>query len=460
MPSFLSRLGSHLSVAVVTLLLSGCMPPGAASAALPASIEPPGVVPHERELRQTRIGPDGCLLADSATGAGSLAGRTIDLRGNPDFDPRALSSEMACWYEELWRVITNDNQVRYIMELATSDNLYHYSRTINTHISALLMAFRLTGDLALLDEVDRLAQHMRTKLADSWRGASGLGSQGRDGYLNWVWRQAPNEDHFGRDVHATDEMRTHALVAAFAWAFRVNDDLQSPSGVDYRERADFWTRYLVDHFEAKWRERNRVPWPRFPFMERPHMHETVDFVRYHHYMNLLTGRGEYRQEAERLTAVVMANFREAETDRGPALVTPMSLLAEGGNVEYLMPSVYARKIYSDAVELRLEGVRGWSDDLLVGLARALTEFIMDDGSDSFARDIGGGVGRAGLAASGANDWDRFTPLRYVISSFALVSAWDDSGKAARLSVEAYSKVQERLRDVYVPVAMLLDAGLR
>lgn len=447
-------------VTALVLLMSGCVPPGTASAALPTSIDPPSVVPYDRELRQTSIDPTGCELAGAVSGTASLSGRPIDLRGNPDFAASALSPELACWYEELWRVITNDNQVRDIMRLATSDDLYYYSRTINTHISALLMAFRLTGDLALLDEVDRLAQHMRAKLADGWRGASGLGSQGRDGYLNWVWRQAPNDVHFGRDLHATDEMRTHALVAAFAWAFRVNEDLSSPSGVDYRERADFWSRYLVDHFEAKWRERNRVPWPRFPFMERPHMHESVDFVRYHHYMSLLTGRGEYRSEAERLTALVLANFREAETDLGPALVTPMSLLSEGGRVEYLMPSVYARKIYSDAVELRLEGVRGWDDDLLVGLARSLTEFIMDDGSDSFARDIGGGVRRAGLDPSGANDWDRFTPLRYVISSFALVSAWDDSGRAARLSVEAYAKVQERLRDVYVPVAMLLYAGFR
>lgn len=425
-------------------------------------MSPPRSSPLPRELLQVRVDDSGCTLQMvDVTSSGDGVGRTPDLRGDPDFSAANLSADLACWYEELWRVVNDENQVGLIMHMVVSDDLYYYSRAINTHISALLMALRFTGDLALLDEVDRLAQHMRSKLADSWRGAAGLGSQGRDGYLNWVWRRSTDDDYLGRDIHVTDEMRTHALVAAMAWAFRVNQDLDSPSGVDYRERADFWTEYLVDHFEAKWRERNRTPWPRFPFISRPHMHESVDFVRYLHYMALLTGRQEYAREASRLTEIVQGNLREVKTDGGVAIVTPMSLLSEGGGVEYLMPSVYARMVYSDVVELHLAGARGWESDwVLRGLARSLTEFIMDDGSDSFARDIGGGERRAGLVASGERDWTRFTPLRYVISSFALVSAWDETGKAAQLSVGAYTKVRENLRDVYVPVAMIIYESLR
>src|SRR5690606_23823563 len=102
----------------------------------------------------------------------------------------------------------------------------------------------------------------------------------------------------------------------------------------------FWTDYLVNHFEAKWRLRHDAPWPEFPFLTRPHMHETVDFIRYHHYLYLLTGRPEYRAEASRLTAITIGNLVQVPTEVGPALVSPRSVLSLGGSQVYLMPSTY------------------------------------------------------------------------------------------------------------------------
>lgn len=386
---------------------------------------------------------------------------SLDLRGDSSFDPDELSVAARCWYEELWRSIRDPAQQRQVMSMVLSDDLYLYSRTVNTHVSSLLFAFRFTGDLELLDEVDRLAQSMRSLLQDSWRGASGLGSAGTDGYLNWVWRQSSEASLRGRDTHMTDEMRTHSLVAAVAYAFEANRGLVSPNGVDYGERADFWTSYLVNDFEAKWRQREKVPWPRFPFLSRPHLHETVAFVRYNHYLFLLTGQDAYKREAQRLTDLVLGNFRSVQTANGIALVTPRSIISMGGSQDYLIPTTYARYVYSDAVDLYLEGVGEWGEERVIeGLTLALTEFVIDDGSESFSRDVGGGTERAGVRAAPGSDWARLSRERYVASSFALLSAWDPSAKLASVSAAAYAAVQSSERSTYVPAGLLAFELLR
>lgn len=376
------------------------------------------------------------------------------MRGNPAFSAAALPEAERCWYEELWRVIQDESRNRQVTSRAGSDDLYTYARPLHTHLVALMTAFRLTGDLNLLDEIDRLAQHMRAQLDDSWRGPAFGDPKGIDGYLNWVWGQSAAQ-YRGRDEHEIDEMRTHAVVAQFAYAFRANADLSSPHGIDYAERAEFWTTYLRDHFEAKWRERNDAPWPTFPFLSRPHMHETVTFIRYHHYMSLLTGEEAYAREAERLTGIVFGNMRTVSTPDGPALVWPRSVLSLGGSLEYLMPTTYGRYVVSDTVDLYLEQVEGWSADVVEKIARMLTEFVIDDGAASFARDIGGGVARAGIPPA-PTSWSRFTDDKYVISPYALVGAWDDTGKASAVATEAYAGAGSRLRDVFIPVGKLLE----
>ena len=300
---------------------------------------------------------------------------------------------------------------------------------------------------------------MRAKLDDAWTRGASRDSGSRDGFLNWVWDRDGSDQHRGRDLHEIDEMRTHALVAQFAYAFKANEGLEGPNGVDYAERATFWTDYLVNHFEAKWRQRHDAPWPEFPFLTRPHMHETVDFIRYHHYLYLLTGRQEYRAEASRLSEIALGNLVEVPTDVGPALVSPRSVLALEGSLEYLMPSTYVRYLYSSAIDLNLEGVDGWaSDDVIVELARSMSEFVIDNGADDFARDMGGGVDRGSVPASDADEWSRFAPGRYVISPYALLGAWDATGTIASVSREIYAGLGSGQRDVFIPVAMMLDAA--
>lgn len=449
-----------LSSVLLALAACACAPPAVARAGNPVLPEPLRPEPYPREtLVAARVTPEGCRLEGDVPTGGAFV-PDMDLRGDPSFDLASLPADVRCWYEALWDVLEDPDRSQYLTRRAARADLYTYSREINNMFVALLAAFRVTGDLALLDEVDRLAQHMRAQLDDAWTGSARRDQGSKDGYLNWVWDQDNSDTHKGRDLHEIDEMRTHAMVAQLAYAYAQNADLRSPNGVDYAERADFWADYLKNHFEAKWRERNRVPWPRFPFLERPHLHETLEWVRYHHYMYLLTGEEPYEAEARRLSRVAFENFREADTPSGPALVTPRSVLSMGGTLDYLLPSVYFRHVVATVVDLHFEGVAPWGDrEVMEMLARTLSEFILDGGSSGYARDVGGGQSRAGLKASGEGDWSRISPSVYNISAFALLAAWDDSGEVAEVSAAVHEHRGEAEKYVYVPSGLLLRAAL-
>ena len=448
------------AVAFLVVVASACAPPSVARAAKPVLDEPPREEPYPREaLAAARVTRAGCDLEGDVPSGGGFS-PDLDLRGDPSFDPADLPADVLCWYETLWDVVSDPDRAAYFTRRAQRADLYTYSREVNNHLVALFTAFRVTGDLALLDEIDRLGQHMRAQLDDAWQGRASRDDGAADGYLNWVWDQDNSDEHRGRDVHEIDEMRTHSMIAQLAYAYAANADLQSPNGVDYAERAAFWTEYLRDHFEAKWRERNDVPWPRFPFLERPHLHETVEFARYHHYMHLLTGEEAYAEEARRLSRVSYENFREAETPSGPALVTPRSVLSMGGSLEYLLPSIYFRHVVATVVDLHFEGVEPWSDDeVMAKLARTLSEFILDGEGNGYGRDVGGGRSRAGIEASGERDWSRISTGVYNISAFALLAAWDDSGEVAEVSVAVHDHRGEREKSVFVPSGLLLWAAL-
>jgi hypothetical protein len=386
------------------------------------------------------------------------------LRGDPSFSAENLPSEAREWYDEVWSVLTS-SAGDYATGQADSDDLYNYARGLHTHILSLLTVFRVTGDLALLDDVARLTQLMRSHLHDSWRGTRDGTNGTKDGYLNWVERQSSSATYRGKDTHQVNEMRAHSLMAQVAWTFQNNRDLESPGGVPYGELADFWQDYLVNHFEAKWRERNQVPWPKFPFLERNGMPSQMNWIRYHHYMHLLTGKPEYDREAKRLSDEMFEfEFREVDTDAGPAYVWPGSReSAEGGSRDYLQPTIYSRYIMADAVDLHFEGYYHWANPRVVtAMANTLSEFIMDNGATDFARDVGGGESMAGLPASPRREWSRIEAQQYAYGPHPLIAAWDQSGKVARISQEVYENVRDKR--VYIPagifVATLLEQGIQ
>ena len=345
------------------------------------------------------------------------------LRGDPSFDAATLSAEAAIWYERILESVEDGSALR----LAGRDCVYHYGRTLNAYVQTVLLVFRLTGDLALLDHVDEIGERMRSELRDGWRGTTDGTDGTKDGYLNWVFRY--DGDAFkGKDTSIGNEMRTHALVASIAHALDVNRDLVSPGGRAYGKHADQWRDYLVNHFEAKWRERTGRATV-FPFMLRPHTHTYYSWMRWHHYMGQLTGESGYRIEAERMATVLSEEVREVSTPTGTAYVWPRSVLAEGGSADYLHPTTYARYVYGDVIEMHLEAFDWYaSTAVMERFARTFTEFVMDKPNpvrDGFSGDIGGGVARGGLWS---DDWGRLSAAKYQISSYAMIGPWDGTGR--------------------------------
>ena len=414
-------------------------------------VEPPSVGPGEE--------PGGSPSVDRP--AAPVPSGAFDLRGDPAFDVSKLPAEAQVWHRRLWTSI--DASIYDAYDWAKSDNLYKYARDLHTHVQFLLHAFRATGDLKILDEIDYIVELMRGKLNDSWRDVrQGSASPGKDGYLNWVWRASGADQYYGKDDHQLDEIKTHALIASVAWALEVNRDLKSPGGRDYAAHADFWKDYLKDHFEAKWRERMGKP-TGFPIMIRPHTHTYYSWTKWHYYMSLLTGDQAYLKEAERMAGVLEREVVEVSTSGGPAYVWTRSVLGEGGKEDYLHPNVYARYVYHDAIEFFFEGFGWWDESALAAMATTFATWVIDpthaQGSrDWFTGDIGGDKSRGGIKTDG---WNRMDYYRYEASSFAEIAAWDGSGKIDAMTDRVLDQVGDPAKPRYLalPTAKLVSAML-
>lgn len=369
--------------------------------------------------------------------------RRPELRGNPSFDRSQLTDAQAYWYDLILEELNSDA----IIDKAASGDTYTYGRTLHRHVQAVLTVFRLTGDLALLDHVDGIAQTMRGELSDEWRGTIDGTDGEQDGYVNWV-RHRGSDQYTGKDTWKTDEMGTHALVASIAYALEANRDLESPSGRDYGAHADFWEDYLVNTFEAKWREREDKA-VGFPIMTRPHTASYYRWVKWHHYMGLLTGDDAYTREAHRMADVLWSKteIRPISLPSGTAYVWPRSVISLGGSGEYLMPITYASPVYAHAVEFHFEGFHNWAtNETMRRYARTMTDLIMDSGdpiANGFASDVGGGVDRAGIVSDPS--WSRMSANNWRHRSFPQIAAWDESGRVVEVSESLVT--QDRIQPV-------------
>jgi hypothetical protein len=380
--------------------------------------------------------------------------RSWTLRGDPAFSVDQLTPEQKLWYGRTWAGIRNPNAVIDITSRASSDNIYHYGRDLHTYTQAVLLMLRSTGDLKFLDEVDRIAQIMRSKLSDSWC-ATLDGTSQRDGYLNWRERHEQSSTYYCKDVTDLNEMLTHAHVATFAYAFHVNRDLDPR----YAERADYWTNYLVNHFEPKWRKRKNKPWPQMPMLQKKGVKTQLAWVRYNHYMHLLTGKVEYHDEAMRIHETMWRDdFKTASSPAGTALVWRGTMISLNGDRPYLMPTTYTRYIYMDAVELYYQSFPQWTEERLVQMTRSLGHFMFDNGTVDFARDVGGGISRGGLEASPELEWRRHTAMNFLTGPYMMTIAWDTDGRAQQIS-EGFFRSKEDIdnpRTVYYPIARFLQ----
>ena len=377
---------------------------------------------------------------------------SMSLRADVGFDVSSLSGEAAVWHERVMETIASPGRDLDPLRVAGLDDLYQYGRTLHMYVQSVLIAFRVTGDLSLLDHVDAIAERMRSELRDGWRGTKDGTDGTKDGYVNWVWRYSSGDQFVGKDIHIMDEMKTHAMIAMIAVALDTNRDLTGPAGRSYAAHADFWKDYLVNHFEAKWRERHDKP-RGFPFMTKGGIHERQSWLKWHYYMGLLTGNVRYTAEAKRMAEEWWAEMLTVDTPSGTAYMWRRR--------DFLMPTVYAAGVVADVVELHLEGFDRWaSAEEVRRFARTFTEFVIDtDDPDTngLAADIGGEVARAGLR-SDAENWRRLTTHGFLRSGFPLLAAWDPSGKIADFTEVTHEQRGENV-GMMLQTGALLDAEL-
>ncbi len=362
----------------------------------------------------------------------------LSLRVDPNFTEDSLSPEVRLWYDRFLASLQNPSQYPNATSLASSNDTYNYGRPLNTHITTILQVFRLTGDRRLLDEVDRLAQLMRAQLKD-WSILTKDGTVYQaDGYLNWLYNY--DAGYIGTDVQQMDEMLAHSLVASFAYAFYVNRDLDSR----YAERAQFWTDYLKNQFEAKWRKRKNIP-TGFPFLTKELTHAYLQWIRYHYYMAKLTGNQAYMDEAVRMAGNIQDEIQQVSTPIGTADFWYHGMTLVGASSTYgPQPTHYARYTVQAAADLAAEGFNIFGQTGFMNrMANTLSYFIMNSTS-SYAGNIDG----SGTAES----YDR-----YSISPWAMLGRWDNTGKIQSETERVYKSIEsspDNPRRIYFPAGML------
>jgi len=419
--------------------------------AMPVVPDEPPPVPDEPPVVPDEPGP-----APPAPG-----GRGVSLRGDAGFLISQLSGAQRTHYERLLQELNDPAKLRELERLASRDDIFEYGRGLGGHIRTVLTVFRVTGDLALLDHVDHLAELMRAELADGWRGTNDGTCGTSDGFLNWVYRYVDTPEMQGKDTRHIDEMQTHAIVAMFAYALDLNRDLVSPSGRNYGAHADFWKDYLVNHFEAKWRKRRNVP-SGFPILTRTSTTVYHAWLSWHYYMGRLTGNGAYTREAERMSRYLTDDLRAVSVHGGEALVWARGLHSLGDSLGLsLQPTNYTSIVYAVNVDLHLEGFHDFAATRRIhGIARTFTHFVMDTSDpvrNGFARDIGGGVDRVGLAAS-ATSWPRRSVDWFQGSQVPLIAAWDTSGDLVDVTQRAQASLPRSRDTSRLAAGLFLEAS--
>ena len=344
---------------------------------------------------------------------------------------------MKLWHTRLWdgiRYVNAANNSSFDPEeLAASGDLNAMGRKLSVYLTTLITALRVTKDLALLDEIDRLMELARTQLAD-YNG---------DGFRNWRYLGGNDRSFLGDDYHVMEDILTHSVVAAAAAALHENAAFDER----YREHAIFWEDYLKNDFEAKWRKRNDKPFG-FPFLTRDLMHPYVEFIRYHLYMYEMTNDAAYYSEAERMAREVTRQVRRVYTAGGPAYVWDQRFLPEAERSDALgcQPFIYLRLTFQAFQDLALEGFSVFDDTFMQYVSTAMTSLVMKDSYRSFAGDICGNVFQGGLRPSGRDDGITFHFVNY---PYAVVGKWDATGKLERAVRRAYNEVD--LEDSYYPM---------
>ena len=338
-------------------------------------------------------GPDGGVTRPPPAQTRTLRTWTI----NPSFTVDALDAEAQIWYERVRLEIAAESS-RVCPPAGTAPEAYpvdyggsatlsacsgvkHYiGRSVNTWVTALLSVFRMTGDRALLEEVDRVMELARAQLADTngdgWRNFKSLASV------------------TSTDFNLKEDDLSHAFIPEVIYAFRKNA-AYSTAAHDYTAHADAWLGYLRNDFEAKWAGRSGTRATEGIPVHRL-MHPFIDMVRYTTYMTkVLPDDARYARLSQRLGATALAEFRTDTTPNGEAFVWSHEVRGYAG----ISPSecltfqmgTYPTETMHTFLDLALEGVAGFADPAkLQKLSRTVSESILAPNPIGFMyKDVGG-----------------------------------------------------------------------
>lgn len=403
----------------------------------------------------------------------------FSLRGDPSFDESQLSSEARLWYRRVWSAIEHpDQRLRGNLE-SGSGSLRHYGYAFQQYMLMVVTAYRATGDLLLLDEIVRLSDRMAGALTTHWYDATTWDpytpTDGTAGYRRWVYIR-PNDTHHrvGKDTDRISVYKTHAYIALVAYMLDLNRDLVSPSGHDYGERADFWRDYLVNDFEAIQYIRRGKSQPEdiFRYSDNVGMSVLHSQLTYHHYMHKLTGESARLKHADKEAAAVAGGMFVTDTSVGDAVVFGKPRDPASG----LVPIAYSRYTWALHVDIVLDGHPLFSDPAYMEMhARTLSHFVMDNGSQDFAFDVGGMEDRTGVSwgdgstvatlptqnpyTSSSLTWGREDSARFALGYYTPLAAFGEPSVREEIVTVSKDVHHAQESDVENPRHLAISVGM-
>ncbi len=342
-------------------------------------------------------------------------------------------------------VLSENNSDFSLKRLAGTGNQYNYGRTMNNGLTSLTAAYRINRDPDTARYIRDVMAIVRNQLKDEhmecpnpnntkkgrWEcDESQKTKVVRDGYLNFVYSHYGNSTDlpFNRtDWHVMDEILSHAALAGAAYTLKE---------AGYTTDANYWTNYLKNHFEAKWRQREGKP-SSFPFLFKGLFHPYVQWIRYHYYMGKLTGDSAYHNEAKRMAGHAR-NFMLERSDGG---YTWGHHFAEGkkSTSDTCQTTVYIRLTMQAFQDLNMMDKSLFSDTFMSKVARTMATRVVGSNWQSMTNDV---CGNGTYSAKNA----------YGQYPYAAVAPWDSSGKLERLTREAYTSSTPTF---YTPPAMMI-----
>jgi hypothetical protein len=272
------------------------------------------------------------------------------LEGNSSFNAASptlkngnnLTGQMLSYYTSLIAWVQKTNATHRLNEAWNTFSIQSAGRQAQPILSAVMSAFRVTGDLRLLDYCCAGLNVLSSKLDLAWSGhvpsrfdsrttewaTAGVVKNGEvmvgnpwSPYLGMNFLYSTTAWFYGTDSENGTSAKLWALVAEITWALWLNRNKTSPSGIyNYQTVANLWRTRVENHARtwsetttAHWRHNYRgvesvherghnIPnlpsstikrqdWGRWPILLGNDSHTSLDCIAYNHYVGLLARVG-------------------------------------------------------------------------------------------------------------------------------------------------------------------------